>query len=244
MLFAGQPARAIDFVGAKGSLTAEVSFVQLGTNLVVTLSNISRADVLAPNAVLTSLFFTLPGNPTLTPFSATVETNAAVQFAPPGGTGPNVGGEWAYRGNLSDIPGGGRNGISAASLGVFNLPNFNGPDLQLPLAVSGIDYGITSEGDNTNTGNIFVKGKYPLIQDSVVFTFDLPTDYVLTNVTSVTFQYGPTFGNPRLSGVQPIGPIVIPESSSLGLAVCGIALLMIIQAIFSLVRPNLSSRRR
>ena len=244
MLFAGQPARAIDFVGAKGSLTAEVSFVQLGTNLVVTLSNISHADVLAPNAVLTSLFFTLPGNPTLTPFSATLETNSAVRFAPPGGSGPNVGGEWEYRGNLTDIPGGGRSGISAASLGVFNLPNFNGPDLELPVGVGGIDYGLTSQGDNTNTGNIFVKGKYPLIQDSVVFTFDLPTDYLLTNVTSVTFQYGPTFGNPRLTGAQPVGLIIIPESSSLGLVACGIALLMIIHALASLVRPNLSSSCR
>lgn len=243
MLFAGQTARAIDFVGAKGSLTAEVSFVQLGTNLIVSLSNTSHADVRAPNAVLTSVFFTLDGNPMLKPLSSSIGMNTTVLFAPSGANGPDMGGEWAYRGNLSKIPGGGRSGISAASLGVFSLPSFNGPELEPPLNVSGIDYGLTSAGDNTNTGNIFVTGLYPLVRGSVMFAFVMPLGYTLSNITDVTFQYGPSFGNPRLAGVlQPSS--AIPESSSLGLVACGIGLLLIIHALTSLVRPTSFSSRR
>jgi hypothetical protein len=54
---------AITFSASSGDLSASVEFKQDGSNLLVTLTNTSLADVLIPKDVLTAVFFTLPGDP-------------------------------------------------------------------------------------------------------------------------------------------------------------------------------------
>src|SRR5262249_17851368 len=89
-------ATPINFPGHHGNLAASATFEARGSNLVVTLTNTSSSDVLVPTDVLTAVFFDIDGNPTLTRTSAVICGNCSVLFAPAGGSGPNVGGEWAY----------------------------------------------------------------------------------------------------------------------------------------------------
>lgn len=185
--------------------TADFSIVNGGTQLQVILSNFGN-DVMNPTDVLTGMFFDL-ANATLTPNSALLTAGSQVLFnsQPAGG---NVGGEWAYGSGLSGAPGGATQGISSTGLGLFGNPNFNGPDLDPPLGLDGLNYGITSMADDPTTGNSPVTGgnkngnnSNPLIQYSVTFLldgtfaagFDLDSD-----LSKVSFQYGTSLSEPNL----------------------------------------------
>jgi len=98
-------AMATSYTIPSSSGGAEVKFDISGMNLIVTLTNISDADVTAPEQVLTGVFFNLAGNPTLDRGSATLNSGSTVLF---GGTDPGgvVGGEWAYKSGLTGAPGG------------------------------------------------------------------------------------------------------------------------------------------
>ena len=224
-------ADSLVFTGSNATLSASVTFQQIGTNLQVTLVNTSTHDVLRRDGVLTAVFFTLSGNPGLGPISADLRPDATVLFSPVGGSGHNVGGEWAYRDGLRHAPGQASEGISSVGLGMFRKPNFNGSDLQPPLRVGGLDYGITSLGDDPHTGRRAVTGRNALIQDSVVFTLALPTDYALSSVSDVCFQYGRSLHGPHLIAAIELGgnpePVVVPEPTSVGLVACGVGLLLI-----------------
>lgn len=187
--------------------TADVSVVNGGTQLQVILSNFGD-DVLNPSYVLTGMFFDL-ANATLTPHSALLTAGSVVLFDADGQpAGGNVGGEWAYASGLSGAPGGATQGISSTGLGLFGDPNFNGPDLDPPMAVNGLNYGLTSMADDPTTGNAPVTGGNssgtnadPLIQYSVTFLldgtfaqgFDLNSD-----LDNVSFQYGTSLSEPNL----------------------------------------------
>jgi hypothetical protein len=167
---------------------ASVDFEASGTSLIVTLSHIDMNDVLVPIDVLTGVYFTLSGDPTLTPVSAEIATGS-VLFGSDGGG--NVGGEWAYNDGLVGAPGGADEGISSTGLGLFGAPNFNGSNLQGPDALDGLQYGITSAGDDPLTGNTPVTGMYALIQNEVVFTLGgLPVEGQLPGISNISFQYG------------------------------------------------------
>ena len=182
---------------------ASASFENNGGDLVVTLTNTSTADVMTPTDILTALFFNLASSPPLTPGSAVLGPGVAVVHAPTGAGGATdpgggVGGEWAFRSGISaSTPGGGDYGISAVGLGLFSkFDRFRGTSLDAPEALNGLNYGITSAGDDLTTGNNIVSAEdplVPLIQNSVVFTLGgLPTELVLSSdhVTGVTFLYG------------------------------------------------------
>lgn len=195
-----------------GHLAASASFeVDPGdaSRLIVTLANTSMHDVLVPADILTAVFFSIT-NPTvvLSPVSAVLGPGSTVQFgAAPGGV---VGGEWAYRGGLSgvveDIAGVGR-GISSAGLGLFGSANFPGGNLQGPAAVGGMQYGVTSAGDNPATGNAAVTGMNAFIKNEVVFTLSgLPEGFDPTSsISGVMFQYGTSLDEPRLASVPAPG---------------------------------------
>lgn len=195
------PARATDiaFTFSDGDLAASATFSTSGTDLIVTLTNTSTADALVPTDILTALFFTVAGDPTLTTVSALLNGGSTVFFGPDGGG--NVGGEWAYADGLSGAPAGADEGISSAGLDFFGAGNFNGDNLQDPNAVDGLNYGITSAGDDLTNGNTPVTGglnangngnAVALIQNSVVFTLSgLPTGFdPSTGISNVFFQYG------------------------------------------------------
>jgi len=72
------------------------------TNLVVMLSNTATYDPNDPSDILSAVFSSLSGNPTLTANSAVVAPGGGVKgnggLTDPGGV---VGGEWAYASSLS-----------------------------------------------------------------------------------------------------------------------------------------------
>jgi hypothetical protein len=204
-------ATPITFTGSSGSLAASATLSSSGSTLTVVLTNTSSSDVLVPSEILTALFFTAAGNPTLTPVSALLSGGSTVIYGsqPVGG---NVGGEWAYANSLVGAPGGANQGISSSGFGLFGAGNFNGPDLDPPAAVNGVNYGLLSAGDNTVTGNTGVTGN-PLIKNQVTFTL---TGLVVgfdpsTGITNVSFQYGTALTEPN---VPPTGT-PIPEPATL-----------------------------
>ncbi|HEY3245423.1 MAG TPA: XDD4 family exosortase-dependent surface protein [Phycisphaerae bacterium] len=188
-------AQAVPLVssGSLGSLAASAEFDVSGSNLIVTLTNTSPVDAQVPSDILTALFFdTVGASPTLVPVSAVLGPGAVVFF---GGTDPGnvVGGEWAYRQGLSGAPLGASRGISSAGFDLFGPPDlFPGTNLQGPDSPDGIQYGITSAGDDPATGNAAVTGANALIKNEVVFTLSgLPDGFdPSTQITHVFFQYG------------------------------------------------------
>jgi len=207
-------------VGA-GGRSASVTFSQASTggNLVVTLTNTSSANVTDPSQVLTAVFFSInqPGSGQLTPSSALLDGSTVVQGSSYSGNIPgadgNVGGEWEYLAGLSGAPLGADAGIGSSGFGLFGQPNFNGSDLDMATgsggAVDGAGYGITSQG--TFSGNA-VKN-YAEIQSHVLFTLTVPSDYTLTSIEKVFFQYGTALTEP---GFPPTGgETQVPEPSTL-----------------------------
>ena len=222
MPFTAQAA-SITISGSSGNLAASVTFDHNeATNvLTVTLTNTSLSDVLVPADVLTAVLFELTGGATLDPVSALLGAGSTVLFDSQGQpAGGNVGGEWEY--NTS--------GISSAGFGLFGDGNFNGPDLDPPDGVNGLNYGITSAGDNPLTGNSAVTGggnEQPLIKNSVVFTLNVDEtngEFFLNNITGVSFQYGTNLTEPNFT----TNDITLPDGgmtlSLLGLALGGLGL--------------------
>lgn len=206
-LFSGPAHGSVIFTGTSGNLAASATFTNLGGGMLeVLLENTSTSDVLVPADILTAVFFTLAGDPTLTPVSALLPMGSTVFFGSNGGG--NVGGEWAYVDGLSGAPGGADEGIGSAGFGLFGGSNFGGPDLDPPAAVNGLNYGITSAGDNTATGNAPVTGSRPLIKSSVVYKLNglgLAAG-VEPTLTNVSFQYGTSLTEPNVPGDTPTVP--------------------------------------
>lgn len=212
------------------TLHAQATFdVSTSGDLLVTLTNLG-GDATRPADVLTGVFFSLepwkdgPQVGALTPVSALLD-GSTVHFGADGGG--NVGGEWAYEQGLVGAPRDATRGISSTGLDLFGQPNFNGPNLQDPAAVDGLNYGIVSANDDPLTGNAKVTGGVPLIQDSVVFTLSgLPTGWKPTGntVKNVSFQYGTSLAEPNLPGNSSGGPTgVVPEPATLLLFGTGLA---------------------
>ncbi len=170
--------------GSSGSLAASVTFAlsEDGSVLTVTLKNTSTSDVFVPSEVLTAVFFDTDPTVNLKPSTATA---SGVVFGP---ASVDVRGEWAYRGDLGSPA---RFGISSAGFGLFGPKDvFGGSNLQGPASPDGLQYGITSLGDNLTTGNQAVSGGNALIQDAVVFTFTGATGLTDQSFKNITFQYG------------------------------------------------------
>lgn len=192
--------------GANGR-AAEATFDVSGTDLIVTLTNTSNIDADVPTDILTAVFFAVSESPlTLTRTSAELHLGSIVTNG--GGTDPlpnGVGGEWAYRGGIGPI-GGGTYGISSTGLGIFGPGDrFPGGDLEPPTSPNGVEYGITTAGDNPATGNGGISG-VPLIKNSVIFVLGgLPLNFDLARIGSVSMQYGTNLAEPRDPGVPSPG---------------------------------------
>jgi hypothetical protein len=188
-------AEAVTYSGSDATRSASVSFEVSGGDLVVTLTNTSTNDVLVPTDVLTAVFFGAAGNPLFTPTSATLNAGSTTILTGDGsgsGTDPGgvVGGEWAYLNGLSVT--GNNEGISSTGLGLFGPGNvFPGSNLEGPASPDGLQYGLTSAGDNVGTGNGGLQNN-TLIKNSVVFHLGLNGNIFdpLTDITGVSFLYG------------------------------------------------------
>jgi hypothetical protein len=217
------PAQALTFTASSINpnsslpISAAADFSTSGSNLVIQLTNTSAADALVPTDILTGLFFNLPGNPTLTPVSALVAPGSTVVGFTSSPT--NVGGEWAYNGSIA---GGNpaQQGTSSSGLTIFGNGNFNGTNLQGPNSVDGVQFGITSAGDNPLTGNGGLSGN-GLIKNSVVLTLSgLPAGFNPSGISNVSFQYGTDLAEPRIPGSStPVPtPALLPGLIGLGVA--------------------------
>ncbi|MBI3839112.1 MAG: PEP-CTERM sorting domain-containing protein, partial [Planctomycetia bacterium] len=197
----------ITYFFSSGGLAASADFAVSGTDLIVTLTNTSSADALVPTDILTGIFVEMMGDPALTRVSAMVPLSSSVLV---GGTGADVtpgdrvvGGEWAYLNNLNQVPPN-NEGISSVGLNIFGPGSdlFPGPNLQGPSDPNGIEFGITSAGDNLLTGNGGLSGQ-DLIKNAVVFTlggfFGEPSD----KIKGVTFQYGTALDEGQFVGQTP-----------------------------------------
>jgi hypothetical protein len=222
-LLGASSASALTFTASSGSLAASATFSASGNYLTVELENTSAIDVLNPSQILTAIFFDYTSPPTLTRVSAVVASGSTVLF---GTTDPGnvVGGEWAYAGGLTGTPGSAALGISSSGLGLFGPSDtFPGSNLQGPASPDGLQYGITSAGDNPTTGNSAVTGNNALIKNKVIFTFSGMTGYALEDlqIRNVSFQYGTALTEPNV-------PVPTPDGGStvllLGMAFVGVAL--------------------
>lgn len=83
-------------------------------------------------------------------------------------------------------------GISSAGFGLFGPSTLfpGGPVLTSPTEPDGLNYGITSAGDDLSTGNSAVTGQQPLIKNEVIFTLNCPVGFSESMIQSVYFQYG------------------------------------------------------
>jgi hypothetical protein len=229
VLFTGARATAapMPFVGSQGSLSAAACFDTSGTSLVVTLTNTSTSDVLQQQDVLTAVFFDVSGlllNLQPASGSAVIAPGSTVLF---GGTDPGgvVGGEFAYLEDVHQhVPNNANYGISSAGYGVFGGANFPGSNLEGPIGLNGVEYGITSPGDDPSTGQTAVTGADALIENSVVFTIPgLPAGFnPVTAVSDVFFQYGTKFNDAGYSYTNSY----VPDPPGMGaLSLCALAAL-------------------
>jgi PEP-CTERM motif len=223
------------FSFAVGDRSASATFSFAGGNLSVTLTNTFAGDVAAPIHVLQAVFFGLTSNQTLIPVSATVAGGSTIHYETLlgnfTGAANDVSGEWAYS-NKFDGPGahpitGALQGISGVGYGLFSPSDrFNTSDSlnrSGPLAVNGANYGILSAG-YTGGGNQAVTGQFPLIENSVVFTFSGADGLGLGDVSNVSFEYGTDLDfEPR--DLEPI-----PEPATLLLVSSGLAGLAFLRA--------------
>jgi len=195
-------AQATSFIASDAfGRAAQVDFQVSGSQLVITLTNISNTDVLVPIDVLTGVYWSMSGSGTLSRDSALLAPGSTVIYnsQPAGGV---VGGEWAYNAGLSHH--GATFGISSSGLGLFGPGDrFPGPDLQPPTNPNGLEYGIVSAGDNSATGNGGITGSGGLIKNSVVFTLGGFTNYNINSIANVGFQYGTNVSEPYVETPTP-----------------------------------------
>jgi hypothetical protein len=191
-------------------LSAYASFTTSGSTLTITLEN-TGAAALESSDVLTALYFTLNGDPTLVPVSASLTAGSTYD-----NSGSDLGGRYQYL--RSSMPNGAQEGISASALGPFSgKGNFGGTPEPL-----GSSYGLVN---GLAKGNSLASNT--LVNNGVTFSLTMPTGYTLTTVSNVGFQYGTTSDcEPMLTGVQS-GSVADACSTALavGLALAGLGIL-------------------
>lgn len=194
---------AVSFSGTSGARSASVSFDVTGSTLTVILTNTSNLDAMVPVDVLTGVFFSVSGNTVnFTKLAAVLNVGAVVTGGGAAEAGGVVGGEWAALNNLSGGPGNRKYGISSSGLGLFGPGDrFAGGNLAGPDSPDGLQYGITTAGDNPATGNGGITT--PLIKNSVKFTFGNASGFDLGRIGDVWFQYGTDLSEPGFSVPTP-----------------------------------------
>jgi len=204
--------------GETNSATVTFALTVSGTttDLVVTLTNTANYKPNDGPDMLTAVFFTLTGDPTLSKISALLNTNSVgvengATLTVPGGV---VGGSWAYAAGLSGAPGGANEGISAAGFSWFGPGNlFPGSALPGDSGPDGVGGALTTAVDDGSKYNGGLKGR-PFIMDSAVFTLgDVPASFNLSQISGVGFAYG-TMPDQIIA--------TVPEPSAIALAGAGL----------------------
>lgn len=210
-------------VGVSASATFDIS----GDLLTVTLSNTSPSNngKDTPGSTLTGLFWKSLSGKTLTPLSASLGAGSSIiGTCSTGACGTNLGGEFGYA--AQSFTGGANRGIASSGYLTTNLPgdlgNFNGPDIDDPASLDGINFGIISKapGFKPNGG----LDKVPLVSDTMVFVLHGATGLLITDFVNVSFQYGTKLSELNVPADIRVGDNGnVPEPQSV--ALLGIALL-------------------
>jgi len=206
----GTPADATVIYTGSGTVggntaTASAMFDITGNTLTITLENTSPAGVVqnSPTDTLSGLFFTLTGDPVLTPLSATIASGSSIIQAASCNPGPcsgvtNVDGEWGYQ-HSSNERIGSAGYITTGLTG--DIGNFNsgaaGTNLDNPDSLSGINFGlVTKNGFNPNGGLTNV----PLIEDTVTLTLTGVSGLTTKDISNVFFRYGTSLSEASIPG--------------------------------------------
>ncbi len=235
MASTGVHAAMVEFLGSgigPGSIAvnAYAKFDYTGSILTITLRNTSLdnngQDV--PGSTLTGLFWNSTqtlnsGTPTGSAIagssalaSSIYNSSACAVPANCSGTNVNVGGEFGYQ--ATALTGGANQGLASSgylSTGMAgNLGNLNGANLQDPVSLDGINFGIitAAAGFNPNggTGGLIDK---PLVQDAVTFMFTGITTFSLSGISNVSFQYGTALAELNICGTKMGGTSCTGSSS-------------------------------
>ena len=212
----GSASAGVVWSGSSGSKAASADFSAAAGKLTIVLSNDSTADAGVPTDILTGIFFDIAGSPlSLARISVTVPAGNGVFISNTGAAGPVdpgnvVGGEWGYKGGLSGAPQSAKYGVSSSGLGLFGSGElFPGSNLQGPSSPDGLQYGITSAGDNIMTGNGGLSGQ-ALIKHKIVIVLDgVGANFDLASIGNVSFQYGTDLSEPNIPGTPSPGAIAL-----------------------------------
>jgi hypothetical protein len=180
----------------------------------------SNTGTFAPanaNDILAGIFFTINGDPELTPESADVASGSSVvDHRLPLGFDDDVGSQWAYRNDLVGTPNGTDEGISSESSKSFNTKDLSSnKKIKGFGSFSGVSFGITTLADLGSHTRSNLKNQ-AVIQNSVVFTFSgLPSNFSLSDISDVTFQYGTSIKAPDLVGELMANNVAEPPTIAL-----------------------------
>ncbi len=219
-----------DGIGPGGVAVSASALVDFSGNyLTITLRNTSasNAGVDVPGSTLSGFFWKFKDgiNPTLTPVSATLAAGSSIL-----GTCDvlscvgvnNVGGEFGFGYQATGFPRGTNWGIASSgylSSGLpGNLGNFGGSNLDNPVSLDGINFGLISAaaGFNPNGGLEAV----PVIQSAVVFVLSGASGLTTSDILTGNFQYGTSFSELNVLDAPPPGQV--PEPSSIALLALGL----------------------
>lgn len=204
----GPASAGVVWTGSADSRAASADFSVVGSSLTITLSNTASVDAMVPIDILTGVYFDISGGAiALSRVGVVLASGSSVID---GGTDPenSVGGEWAYKGGLVGAPHSAKYGVSSSGLGLFGSGElFPGSNLSGPASPNGLQYGITTAGDNPATGNGGLLGT-PIIKNSVVITLgNIGSGFDLARIGNVSFQYGTDLSEPNIPGVPTPGAL-------------------------------------
>ena len=202
------PAGAVLYTGTGtiggNSVSATANFTLAGSQLSIVLTNNSSADGIqdTPTNTLSGLSFQIQNHTSssLTPFSAISPTaifQSNLCSVGCAGTNVNVGGEWGYQHTTTGFNLIGSAGYVSTGL-PGNLGNFNGTNLDSPVSLDGINFGVLSATHDSLNGGL----AEPLIMPSLTlklngFTFNL------VDIFNVHFLYGTQLGEGETGGTCP-----------------------------------------
>jgi hypothetical protein len=211
-----------DDAGETNSATATFALSVSGTttDLVITLTNTADYKPNDPPDMLTAVFFTLAGDPTLTKVSDVLGAGCCAVESGTNLTVTGGGGSWAYAAGLCGAPRNAKEGISSAGFSWFGPRNLF-PGTALPgdkCPPDGVGGGLTTVVDDGSKYNGGLKG-LPFIKDSAVFTLScVPASFTLPKISNVSFGYG-SFPDQVIAAMQ------VPEPSAIALTGAGLLFL-------------------